>query len=58
MTNRDIAQYALEALKKAGADEAQCIVSQGKTDELNVDGGEFSLMRRPLKQLCFPESHR
>ena len=48
MTNRDIAQYALEALKKAGADEAQCIVSQGKTDELNVDGGEFSLMRSLL----------
>ncbi len=48
MENREIAQYALEALKKAGADEAQCIVSRGKTDELNVDGGEFSLMRSLL----------
>lgn len=48
MTNREIARYALEALKKAGADEAQCIVSQGKTDELNVDGGQFSLMRSLL----------
>lgn len=44
-TNKEIAIYALEALKKAGADHAQCRVSTGKTDEFNVDGGEFSLMR-------------
>ncbi|MDR1116777.1 MAG: TldD/PmbA family protein [Oscillospiraceae bacterium] len=44
-TNREIAAYALGELKKAGADSAQCTVSQGKGDELNVDGGEFSLMR-------------
>lgn len=44
-TNREIAMYVLEALKKAGADHAQCIVSTGKTDEFNVDGGQFSLMR-------------
>lgn len=44
-TNQEIAIYALEALKKAGADHAQCVVSTGKTDEFNVDGGHFSLMR-------------
>lgn len=44
-TNQEIAIYALEALKKAGADHAQCVVSTGKTDEFNVDGGQFSLMR-------------
>lgn len=43
--NYEIAQYAIEALKKAGADHAQCIVYKGKSDELNVDGGKFSLMR-------------
>ena len=44
-TNRDIAEYTLEALQKAGADNAQCIVADGNVDELNADGGEFSLMR-------------
>lgn len=44
-SNREIAAYALDALLKAGADQAQCIVTTGKADEINVDGGEFSLMR-------------
>ena len=44
-TNKDIAVYVLESLKKAGADHAQCIVSTGRVDELNVDGGKFSLLR-------------
>lgn len=44
-TNREIAEYTLEALKKAGADHAQCIVANGVMDEINADGGEFSLMR-------------
>jgi PmbA protein len=44
-TIREIAEYTLDALIKAGADQAQCIVSSGNTDELNVDSGEFSLMR-------------
>lgn len=48
MTNREVAVYALEQLKKNGADDAQCIVSRGKADELNVDGGSFSLMRSLL----------
>ena len=45
MTNREIAEYTLDRLKKAGADGASVGVSRGSTDELNVDGGEFSLMR-------------
>lgn len=44
-TNKEIAIYALDALKKAGADHAQCFVSSGKVDEFNIDGGEFSLLR-------------
>ena len=44
-STREIAEYTLDALKKAGAHQAQCIVSSGKADELNIDGGEFSLMR-------------
>lgn len=45
MTNQEVAQYTLDALKQAGADHAQCVVSQGKTEEINVDSGKFSLMR-------------
>lgn len=45
ITNKEIAAYTLDALKKAGADHAQCIVSTDKVDEFNVDGGEFSLLR-------------
>jgi len=43
--NKEIAMFVLEALKEAGADEAQCSVSTGVADELNVDSGEISLMR-------------
>lgn len=39
------AQYALEALKNAGADKAAVTASSGSTTEFNIDGGEFSLMR-------------
>lgn len=42
---KDIARYALACLKKYGADEAQCKVRFGDVDEINVDAGEFSLMR-------------
>lgn len=45
ISNKDLALYALDSLKKAGADHAQCIVTSGKLDELNVDGGRFSLLR-------------
>ena len=39
------AEYALAALKNAGAEKAVAIVSGGSTTEFNIDGGEFSLMR-------------
>lgn len=42
---KEIAQYTLSCLKENGADDAQCKVSFGKVDEINVDAGEFSLMR-------------
>ena len=42
---KDIATYALEALKKAGADKASCTVSKGRTDEFNIHANEFSLLR-------------
>ena len=38
MNRKDAACYALEQLKKAGADDAAVMVSGGKLDELNIDG--------------------
>jgi len=45
ITRNDIAQYALDALKKAGADKAACRLTQGRKDEFNVEANKFSLMR-------------
>ncbi len=42
---KEIAQYTLSRLKEYGADDAQCKVQFGIVDEINVDAGEFSLMR-------------
>ena len=42
---RKTAIAALEALKKEGAQKAQCIVTYKETREFNVDGGQFSLYR-------------
>lgn len=42
---KEIAQYTLARLKEYGADDAQCKVQFGIVDEINVDAGEFSLMR-------------
>lgn len=39
------AEYALQALKNAGAEKAKATVFGGSTTEFNIDGGEFSLMR-------------
>ncbi|GHU89016.1 hypothetical protein FACS1894202_06280 [Clostridia bacterium] len=44
-TLKQTAEFTLDALKKAGADAAQCTVTGGRTDELNVDAGKYSLMR-------------
>jgi len=45
MTQKDIANYTLDALKKAGADKAACGVNSGRKDEFNVEANKFSLMR-------------
>ena len=42
---KEAAAYALEALKKAGADKAASKASRGKKDEFNVEANKFSLMR-------------
>ena len=42
---KEIARYALEQLAAAGADQAEASVSEGRTEEFNVDAGEFSLIR-------------
>ncbi len=42
---KETAQYTLSCLKKHGADEASCKVVHSLSDEINVDSGEFSLMR-------------
>lgn len=39
------AEYVLSALLNAGADKAQCVTSEGKKEEFNIDAGEFSLLR-------------
>ena len=58
MTRQEVAEYALEALKKAGADKAACKVSCGRKEEFNVEANKFSLLRTLfndelyLKALC------
>lgn len=42
---KEIAAYTLSCLKNHGADHAQCKVRHVLADEINVDAGEFSLMR-------------
>jgi len=42
---KDIANYALAQMKKAGADKAACIAGQGRKDEFNVEANEFTLLR-------------
>ena len=45
MNMQDIAAYALDSLKKAGADKASCKASKGRKDEFNIEANKFSLMR-------------
>ncbi|MCL2049633.1 MAG: TldD/PmbA family protein [Defluviitaleaceae bacterium] len=42
---KDLAQYALGALKKAGADKASCSISKGRKDEFNIEANKFTLLR-------------
>ncbi|MCL2007901.1 MAG: TldD/PmbA family protein [Treponema sp.] len=45
MNRIEAAQYALDALKKAGAGMASAAASEGHTDEFNFNTGKFSLYR-------------
>ncbi len=45
---RDLAKNGLEALQKAGAEKAQCRVTLTQKHEMNVEVGEFSLLRTTL----------
>jgi len=48
MTHNEIKQcagFALDAVKKAGADKAACWTSAGQKDEFNVEANKFTLMR-------------
>ena len=45
MNMKELAYYALDSLKKAGADKAVCRVGKGRTDEFNVEANEFTLLR-------------
>ncbi|MCL2189314.1 MAG: TldD/PmbA family protein [Defluviitaleaceae bacterium] len=42
---KDIANYALQVMKKAGADKAACTAGQGRKDEFNVEANNFTLLR-------------
>lgn len=42
---KDIAKLGLARLLEAGAEKAQCSVSQSEKHEMNVDAAEFSLLR-------------
>lgn len=42
---KDIANYALSALKSAGANKASCHASKGRKDEFNIEANKFTLMR-------------
>lgn len=46
---KDIADYALVALKKSGADKAFCSAEKGRTDEFNIEANEFTLLRTTFK---------
>jgi PmbA protein len=45
MNHKQAAEFALESLKKAGAEKAQVIARSAEKDELNVEIGELSLFR-------------
>jgi len=47
---RDIAEYALDALRKAGADKASCGISVGRTDEFKFKANDFSQMRTVISE--------
>ncbi|MCD4700847.1 MAG: TldD/PmbA family protein [Candidatus Aegiribacteria sp.] len=42
---RDITEYCVEALRKAGLQKSECLLLDTLKDELNIDSGEISLLR-------------
>ncbi|MCL2221518.1 MAG: TldD/PmbA family protein [Oscillospiraceae bacterium] len=44
-SRQELALYALEALKKAGADKAACKVTRSRKEEFNIEANNFSLLR-------------
>jgi PmbA protein len=42
---KDVALYALEQMKKHGADKASCQAGQSRKDEFNVEANKFTLLR-------------
>jgi PmbA protein len=42
---KDIAEYALDALKKNGADKASVNAGKGRKDEFSIEANEFTLLR-------------
>lgn len=51
------AYYALEAMKKSGADKCACRAASGEKTEFNIDGGEFSLMRTLFNESLSVEAY-
>ena len=45
MENREILKYAIDELKKQGADKVSCSLSNSEKKELNIEHGEMSLFR-------------
>ncbi len=45
MNNKEIVSYCLEALKKSGAEKAQCSLIETAKHEFNIDAGAMSLFR-------------
>ncbi|MEA3307477.1 MAG: DNA gyrase modulator, partial [Elusimicrobiota bacterium] len=45
MNEKDTVKFCIEAMKKAGADKSQCILSKSEKHELNADTGKISLLR-------------
>ncbi len=45
MVDHETAEYGLTALRKLGADKAQCVLSGSQQWELNVEAGAISLVR-------------
>lgn len=42
---KDLAEYALEKLKRSGAEDASCYISRETRTEANYEQGEFALLR-------------